>query len=116
LVCARSGLVPEVGLSDCSILRKKSCQIMSNGFGSSSNFTRASKGSFGATLSIGPSGFEFRNKVNAFDLCEGADFQKTEILVFIWSFHLTCLGGFAKPFWDNSLTIFCRLFSVLQLL
>jgi hypothetical protein len=45
--------------------------------------------------------------VNTFDLCEGADFQKIEILVFDLSFHLSDLfEGFAKPFWDNSLTIF----------
>jgi hypothetical protein len=55
--------------------------------------------------------------VNTFDLCDGAEFQKTEILIFIWSSHLSDLfEGFAKHFWDNSLTIFCRLLSVLQLL
>jgi hypothetical protein len=54
---------------------------------------------------------------NMFDLCEGAEFQNSKIQIFIGSFHLSGLfGDFAKPFWDNSLTIFCRLFSVLQLL
>jgi hypothetical protein len=55
--------------------------------------------------------------VSAFDLCEGDEYQKTEILIFIWSSHLSELfEGFPKPFWDNSLTIFCMLFSVLQFL
>jgi hypothetical protein len=49
----------------------------------------------------------FQNRVNTFDLCEGVVFQKTKILVFGLSFHLSYLfEGFAKPFWDNSLTIF----------
>jgi hypothetical protein len=55
--------------------------------------------------------------VNVFEFGEGAEFQKSEILISIRSPHLSGLfGDFAKPFWDNSLTIFCRLFSVLQLL
>jgi hypothetical protein len=55
--------------------------------------------------------------VNMFDLGEGAEFQKSEILIFIGSSHLSALfGDFSKPFWDKSITIFCRLSSVLQLL
>jgi hypothetical protein len=45
--------------------------------------------------------------VNTFDLCEGVDFQKTEILVFGFELPLSDLfGGFCKTFWGNSLTIF----------
>jgi hypothetical protein len=45
--------------------------------------------------------------VNVFEFGEGAEFQKSEILIFIGSSHLSGLfGDFAKPFWDNSLTIF----------
>jgi hypothetical protein len=45
--------------------------------------------------------------VNALDLCEGVEFQKTKISSFIWSRYLSDLFGvFAKPFWDNSLTFF----------
>jgi hypothetical protein len=55
--------------------------------------------------------------VNVFEFGEGAEIQKYEILIFIGSSHLSGLFQyFAKLFWDNALTIFCRLFSVLQLL
>jgi hypothetical protein len=90
---------------------------VSNDFGLISNFTRVCLGYFGAILLLGPCGFEFCNKVNMFDLCEGAGFQKSEILISIEGLHLKGLfGDFEKFFWANSLTISCSLFSVLQLL
>jgi hypothetical protein len=52
-----------------------------------------------------------------FDLCEGARFQKSEILISIEGLQLKGLfGDFEKFFWANSLTISYSLFSVLQLL
>jgi hypothetical protein len=55
--------------------------------------------------------------VNVFEFGEGAEFQEFEILISIESTHLSGLfGDFAKPFWENPLTISCRLLSVSQLL
>jgi hypothetical protein len=55
--------------------------------------------------------------VNALDLCEGVEFQKTKISSFIWSRYLSDLfGGFCKTFLGQLSYFFCRLLSVLQLL
>jgi hypothetical protein len=55
--------------------------------------------------------------VNMLEFGEGAEFQKTEILISIEGPHLNDLfGDLKKIFWANSLTIFCSLFSVSQLL
>jgi hypothetical protein len=55
--------------------------------------------------------------VNVLEFGEGAEFQESEILISIESPHLSGLfGDFSKLFWENPLTIFCRLLSVSQLL
>jgi hypothetical protein len=45
-------------LSKLSTLRQNLCQVMSNYLGLCSNFSRVFYRYFGATLSIGPNGFE----------------------------------------------------------
>jgi hypothetical protein len=53
--------------------------------------------------------------VYADDLCERAGFRESEILIFLCP-HLSGLfEDFARLFCANFLTIFCKLFSVLQL-
>jgi hypothetical protein len=55
--------------------------------------------------------------VNVLEFGEGAEFHKSKILIFMEGPHLIGLiGDFSKLFWANPLTIFCRLFSVSQLL
>jgi hypothetical protein len=96
--------VVKSGLSPSWNPRPKPSQIMSNNFGLISNSTRVCLGYFGAILLFGPCDFEFWNKVNMFDLCEGAGFQKYEILISKEGLHLKGLfGDFEKFFWANSL-------------
>jgi hypothetical protein len=62
-------------------------------------------------------GFELGIMLNALKFGWGAEFQKYEILISIEGHLLNGLfGDFEKFFWANSMTIFCSLFSVLQLL
>ena len=48
----------KLALSELSTPRQKPCQVVSKGLGLGSNFSRVFYRSLGATLSIGPSGFE----------------------------------------------------------
>ena len=66
---------------------------------------------------MGAYDFELGIMVNVLEFGWGAEFQKSKILISIEGLHLNGLfGDFEKFFWANSLTIFCSLFSVLQLL